>query len=672
MRIRDLVAGTTASKVFGGRPFATGRPLPFRGPWTVLLLALGGASLAQPGLAQRPDTVTSPGALKKLTLEQLMNLDVTSVSKRPEKLSQAASAIQVITQEDIRRSGATSLPEALRLASNLEVAQLNSRQWAITARGFNSTTANKLLVLIDGRSVYTELYAGVFWDVQLVPLWDVDRIEVISGPGATLWGANAVNGVINIITKRAQDAQGLYVEGGGGTELAGTGGVRYGGAVGTNVHYRVYGTAFSRDQTDLPNGQRAADDWHMGQGGFRLDWDGSQVNQLSLQGDVYNAESAHANTTAAAFGDTASGSNLVASGTHVFSPTSDARVQLYYDRTHRNFPGTLTDDLDTYDIDFEHHIRIASRHDIVWGLGYRLVDDSVTNSGPLAFLPPHVQLAWFTGFAQDEIALIPDRLRLTIGTKVDHNDYTGVEVQPSGRLSWTPAQGGVLWAAVSRAVREPSRIDRDLFAPAQPPYLLEGGPSFQSEELLAYELGYRAQVHQTLTVSVSTFYHSYRNLRGQAAANPPAPLPIVITNGLQGTSYGAEVTVDYRITDAWRLRGGYTEMRVHVEAKPGSTDTTGAGAEAADPERWLTLRSSLDLPAHVTFDADGRYLGAIASQQVPAYAELDLRVAWQLAPTLELSVVGQDLLHSQHAEFGASTTRQEIPRSVYGLVTWHF
>jgi len=620
------------------------------------------------GLAQQSDTTTSPAALKKLTLEQLMNLEVTSVSKRPEKLSQAASAIQVITQDDIRRSGATNLPEALRLASNLEVAQVDSRQWAISARGFNNTTANKLLVLIDGRSVYTELYSGVFWDVQLVPLWDVERIEVISGPGATLWGANAVNGVINIITKRAEDAQGLYVAGGGGTELAGFGGARYGGTVDSSIHYRIYGTAFSRNQTDSADGQRSTDDWHMGQGGFRLDWDQSNATQLSLQGDLYNTQSAQPNASDL----TANGSNLTASGSHVFSPTSDARVQLYYDHTYRDIPGALTDDLDTYDIDFQHHFLLGRRHDVVWGVGYRLVKDTVGNGAALAFLPARVQLQWFSGFAQDEVALIPDRLHLTLGTKVDHNDYTGVEVQPSGRVSWTPSRGGVLWGAVSRAVREPSRIDRDLFSPAQPPYLLEGGPSFVSEDLLAYELGYRAEVHQTVSVSVSTFHNSYDNIRSEAMANPPTPLPIVITNGLQGTSYGVELTADYRVTDAWRLRAGYTEMRVHLEPKPGSTDTTGEGGEAADPDRWLSLRSSLNLPAHLKLDADGRYVGGIADEQVPAYAELDLRLAWQPTARLEMSIVGQNLLHPEHVEFGTLPSRNEIPRSVYGRVEWQF
>jgi iron complex outermembrane recepter protein len=661
---RDALAGLSAPIAphlcIGRRVPRAGRRCP-----VVTLLALGLVMLARQGSAQQPDTAASPVALKKLTLEQLMNVEVTSVSKRPEKLSQAASAIQVITQEDIHRSGAASLPEALRLASNLEVAQVDSRQWAISARGFNSTTANKLLVLIDGRTVYTPLYSGVFWDVQDVPLWDVDRIEVISGPGATLWGANAVNGVINIITKRALDTQGLYVAGGGGTALQGFGGARYGGAVASDVHYRVYSQAFTRDQTVLPSGQGATDDWHMGQGGFRLDWDASEATQVTLQGDLYDGTIAQPNASDIG----ASGGDIVGSWSHAFSPTSNARLQLYYDRTHRLIPGTFAEDLDTYDVDFQHHVLLARRHDVVWGLGYRRINDTVGNTPVLAFLPSHVRRTWFTGFVQDEIALIPERLHLILGTKVEHNDYTGFELQPAGRVSWTTRRAGALWAAISRAVRTPSRIDRELFAPAQPPYFLQGGPTFRSEELLAYEVGYRVQAQDRLRVSLATFYNRYDHLRSVEMVNPPAPFPIVLANGLEGKSYGAELTADYQLTSRWRLRAGYTEMRVRTEPKPGSTDTTRA---SSDPDRQLTLRATLDLPGHLQLDADARYVGEIANQQVPAYGELGLRFGWQPVAAVELSLVGQNLLHRRHVEFGAPASQHEIERGVSGSVEWHF
>jgi iron complex outermembrane receptor protein len=606
--------------------------------------------------------------LKRMSVEELMDIEVTSVSKRPERLSETASAIQVITREDIRRSGATRLPEALRLASNLEVAQVDSRQWAISARGFNSTASNKLLVLIDGRTVYTPLFAGVFWDVQDTLLEDIDRIEVVSGPGATLWGANAVNGVINIITKNAKNTQGPLLLGGGGTELNGFGGMRYGGALGPNLQYRVYGKYFDRDSTVLPDGRDASDDWHMGQGGFRMDWDASESNVFTVQGDVYDGRISQAGTDDIAV----SGANVIGRWSHTFYEGSDLTLQLYYDRTHRNIPDTFSEDLDTYDVDFHHRFPLGERHDIVWGLGYRLIEDDIGNTPALAFLPPDVSRQWFSGFVQDEIALVTDRLHLTLGTKIEHNDYTGFEFQPSGRVAWRLSEQQTLWAAISRAVRTPSRIDRELFAPGSPPFLLAGGPDFDSEELLAYELGYRVQPLPRLALSLAAWYNDYDNIRSLEQANPPLPFPIVIANELEGESYGAELTADYRVTDWWRLRVGYTELRIDIHPKPGSTDTSNGSAESHDPEHLFSLRSSLDLPGHWELDAAFRYVSRIDNQQVPAYEELDVRLGWQPRPDLELSIVGQNLLHDDHAEFGALADRREIERGVYGKIVWRF
>src|SRR5438094_1331772 len=474
---------------------------------TSLVFTLGLVCFVRPGFAQqpdsagqRPDSSLSAEALKKLSIEQLMNLQVTSVSKRPERLSQTASAIQVITQEDIRRSGASSLAEALRLAANLQVAQIDSRQWAISARGFNGTAANKLLVLIDGRTVYTPLFSGVFWDVQEVPLQDIDRIEVISGPGATLWGANAVNGVINVITKDAKDTQGFLLSGGGGTEQHGFGTVRYGAALGSSVRARIYGRGFDRDATALPSGQGAADDWYLGQGGFRMDWEASSASRVPLQGDLYDGRIAEDSG-----GDIGvSGGNVMAKWSRTLSERSSLAAHLYYDRTHRDIPGVFGEDLDTYDVDLQHGTRLGARHDVVSGFGYRLINDRVVNSASLAFLPAHVAREWFTGFVQDEIALVPNRIQVALGTKIEHNDYTGFEIQPSGRLNWTLGPSATLWTAVSRAVRTPSRIDRELFVPAQPPYFLAGGPDFHSEEELAYEPGLRPQ-QGSVALSVATF-----------------------------------------------------------------------------------------------------------------------------------------------------------------------
>jgi len=620
--------------------------------------------------AQTPDTASSPRTLKKLSLEELMALEVTvtSVSRRPEKLSETASAIQVITQDDIRRSGATSLPEALRLASNLEVAQIDSHQWAISARGFNSTTSNKLLVLIDGRTVYTPLYAGVFWDVQDTLLEDIDRIEVISGPGATLWGANAVNGVINITTKKAQDTQGPLLTATGGRELRDSGAVRYGAALGTGFHYRAYAKYFERDSTALANGSDALNGWHMAQGGFRLDGALSARDGLTVQADLYSGriEQTASDPT------TVSGGNLLGRWSRTVSERSDLKLQLYVDRTRRRIPGTFAEALNTYDVDFQHHVLLGTRHDVVWGLGYRLIDDDVSNSLVLAFLPPKVTRQWFSAFLQDEVALVADQLNLTFGTKVEHNDYTGLEFQPSVRLAWRVSERDTLWSAVSRAVRTPSRIDREFYAPSVPPFFLVGGTDFRSEKLIAYEAGYRTRLRPRLSVSLAAYYNDYDDLRSVEQVNPPAAFPIFIGNGLKGDSYGAELSADYRVMEAWRLRAGYTELRLHLTHKPGSTDMSAGSGEAQDARRQASFRSSLDLPANWQLEATYRYVSRIDSRNVPGYSEADLRLAWQPRPALELSLVGQNLLHDRHAEFGPLLTRQEIERGVYVKVLWGF
>jgi iron complex outermembrane receptor protein len=620
---------------------------------------------------QTPQTVLPPSDLKKLSLDELQTIEVTSVSKRPENLSDAASSIQVITGDDIRRAGATSLPEALRLASNLHVAQVNSHDWAITARGFNNTSANKLLVLIDGRTVYTPLHAGVFWDVQDTLLEDIERIEIISGPGATLWGDNAVNGVINIITKTAKNSQGGLVTGGGGSALRGTGGMRYGGHLGPDVQVRAYGKDFNRDSSALPDGRHANDRWHMEQGGIRLDWDASQLNQYTVQGDIYDGREAQRGTNDSA----ASGGHVLGRWSHTVAKDSDLSLQLYYDRTHRNIPGIFAEDLHTYDADFQHRFHLAAGHHVVWGLAYRESIDDEGNTSVLTFLPAHLSQRWFSGFVQDEIPLEADRLRLSLGTKVEHNPYTGVEFQPSGRLAWTLTRPHVLWGAISRAVRTPSRIDRDLFVPAGPgsaSFLLAGGPNFVSEAVRAYELGYRGEPHDRLFVTVATFYNDYSHIRSLEQLAPPARVPLVIANGQTGNSYGAELTVEYRVTDWWRLRSGYSALRLHIRPEPGSTDTSLGSTESHDPTHYGVLRQSLDLPAHLQFDVGFRYVGEITNQSVPAYRDLDGRLGWQATPAIECSIGGQNLLHAHHAEFGNPATRTEAERGVSGKLVWRF
>ncbi len=619
--------------------------------------------------AQAPaTTATSPQALKKLSIEELMDLEVTSVSRRPEKLSETGSAIQVITSEDIRRSGATNLPEVLRLASNLHVAQVDSSQWAISGRGFNNTLANKMLVSIDGRSVYTPLHAGVFWDIQDILLEDIDRIEVISGSGATLWGANAVNGIISITTKRAQETQGYLVDTGGGSQPRSFLNLRYGGRIGSSSYYRVYGKAFGRERSVFSNGRDANNRWRMGQGGFRLDWLKSIGNTLTVQGDFYDGRVNNPSNQ-----DTdLKGGNALARWSRAFSHRSDMSLQLYYDRTHRRIPESFAEDLTTYDVDFQHRVQLGDRNDLVWGLAYRQIHDDIRNSTMLAFLPAQVTRRRYSGFIQDEIALIKERLSLTAGIKIEHNDYTGIELQPSLRTTFRVSQRQIVWGAISRALRTPSRIDTELFIPAQPPFLLAGGPDFKSERSLGYESGYRAHPHDKISISAATFYNDYTSLRSLEQLNPTKPFPVVIANGLAGASYGLELTADYQVTDWWRLRGGFTEMRIHIRPQKTSTDRTNGSGESHDPNRHLILRSSFQPISRLQVDSAFRFASEIANQRLPGYGELDLRMAWQPKRSLEFSITGQNLLHDRHAEFGSPTSRQEIARSVYGKVVWHF
>lgn len=623
--------------------------------------------LVRPAFPQAKRPIQKLGDLKKLSLEQLFDIEVTSVLRKPEPLSQSASAIQVITAQNIRRSGAANLPQALRLSSNLVVAQIDARQWAVSARGFNGTTANKLLVLIDGRTIYTPLYAGVFWDVQDVLMEDIDRIEVISGPGATQWGANAVNGVINITRRKAKDTQGLLLNGGGGTEL-GFGGIRYGHQLAPNLYYRIYGKFFKREHSVFADGMSAGDNWHNGQGGFRVDWDISEASAFTFQGDGYDGKIGQLDKDDIEV----SGGNVLARWLHTFSEYSSLNLQFYYDYTHRDIPLTFAEDLHTYDLDFQHRLRLGRRHDFIWGLGFRVVDDHVGNSQALAFLPPDVSRLWYSGFVQDDIGLIKDRVHLTLGTKIEHTEYTGFELQPSARFAVRFNEDQTVWVAVSRAVRSPSRIDRDFFIPGSPPYTLAGGRDFVSEVLLAYELGYRIQPSERLSLSVATFYHNYDNLRSLERINPAEALPVVISNGLEGESYGAELTGSYQLADWARLQAGYTEMRIRIRPKPGSTDESFGRAESHDPDRQLLLHLSLNLPGQVELNSGFRYLARTSSYEVPAYAELNMRLAWHPSARLEVAIVGQNLLHDHHPEFGAVATRQEIERSLFGKVSWYY
>ena len=657
----------------------------FRRSWFAGALILYGCAAA---VAAADDAASTISELKQLNVEDLMNVQVTSVARHPEKLLRAASAIQVITQEDIRRSGATSIPEALRLADNLQVAQKNSHDWAISARGFNTALANKLLVMIDGRTVYTPLYSGVFWDVQDYVLADIDRIEVISGPGGTLWGANAVNGVINIITKSAKDTQGLYAQAGGGSRPQDFTDVRYGGELGPNTQFRFYGKYFDRGSEVLANGDSASDAWRQGRGGFRMDSDASATDKLTVQGDFYDG---HEDEQTGGTSDT-SGANVLGRWSRRFSDTSDLSLQSYLDQTRLSNPvaplilnrvqfagrGELQDDLTTYDVDFQHRFRIGAANGIVWGWGFRYTHDVVSNAPALAFLPPTLDRDLYSLFAQDEIALRPD-LSLTVGSKLERNDYTGFEVEPNARLSWLLNSNQALWTAISRAVRTPSRIDQDVSEAAPPHFVvLEGGSNFTSESVVAYELGYRVQIEPQLSASVSSFFNHYNDIRS-TTITPSTLLPFFFANGLEGDTYGLEFSGNYQVVDSWSLHAGYTLLKEHLHVKPGQIDINDALNETADPQHQFSLRSSLNLPRHTDFDMALRWVDTLHTNNgpvvgtVPSYFELDTHLAWHASDRLEFALVGQNLLHNRHPEYGfPGPARAEIERTAYGKFTWRY
>jgi iron complex outermembrane recepter protein len=636
----------------GGRELAAARR---RSRHSRLLVgALAALALAQGRAAEPPAR-----DLADLDLEQLANIEVTSVSRRAERLADAPASIYVITNDDIRRSGVTSLPEALRLAPNLQVAQVNASSYAISARGFNNSIGNKLLVLIDGRTVYTPLFSGVFWDAQDVMLEDIDRIEVISGPGGTLWGANAVNGVINVITRRADSTQGGLIAAGVGNVKDG-GSVRYGGKFGADGHYRVYGKYFDRDNTERADGAAVADAWHKGQAGFRADWSSGASRGFTVQGDFYDGKEEQAPTGKVNI----SGGNLVARWNERLAGGSDLRVQFYYDRTKRD-QAFFGETLDILDVELQQALPATGAHRFLWGGGYRAAKDSIRNSAGFAFLPADKDLAWANVFIQDEIRL-RDGLELTLGLKLESNDYTGWEYLPSVRLAWKPAPNRLVWGALSRAVRAPARLDRDLFITAGG-LSLAGGPNFESEIANVAEIGFRGQASSTLSYSATVFYHDLDDLR---SVEPVPGGGFVIANGVEGTTKGIEAWSAWQATKSWRLSAGGMYLDKDLKSKPGSLDPTGPGMQGNDPEYQWQLRSGLNVTQSLDFDVMVRNVGSLPDPVVPAYVAVDVWLGWRASRGVEFSLTLQNLFDDPHPEFGPAATRSVFGRSAFLKLLW--
>jgi iron complex outermembrane recepter protein len=596
-------------------------------------------------------------SLADLSLEQLGNVEVTSVSGRAESLMDAAASIYVITRDDIRRSAATSLPEALRLAPNLQVASLNAAQYAISARGFNNAIGNKLLVLIDGRTVYSPLFSGVFWDANDVVLEDIDRIEVISGPGGTLWGANAVNGVINVITRPAAATQGaaatLVRSGSGGYETA-----RWGGQLGDAGHYRIYALTMDHADTRRADGVVRPDSATKDQAGFRSDWQG-RAGQFTVQGDAYTGGKYPASNLA----PRQSGENLLARWSGVFAGGSPFKLQAYVDHTKRDDVNLFRDETTTLDAQFSHEPILAHGQQLLWGAGLRQTRDVSTASTTAVFLPGERTLSWGNVFVQHDLQ-VGEKATLTTGAKAEHNVYTGWEFLPNVRFEYKHSPHDTSWAALSRAVRAPSRLDRDFFVPGKPPFVINGGPNFVSELATVVEAGHRGAVGRSLSYSVTAFRQHYTRLR---SGSPP---PAMLVNQIEGDVDGFEAWGTWQAAPAWRLSAGWLRLREDLNSTRGTPDPSGVAGLGNDPHQQWNLRSSLDIGSRGEFDVLMRHVGALPSPAVQAYTAVDARLALRVSPTLELSVLGQNLFDPRHVEFNAVGAASQIERKVFVKATW--
>ncbi len=629
---------------------------------------------ALPALAENRDL--KPENLADLSIEELANIPVMSVSKRPERLQDAAAAVFVITADDIRRSGAATLPEVLRLAPNLHVARINGYSYSISARGLNqsgNSYSNKLLVLVDGRSVYTPLFSGVFWDAQEVLLEDVERIEVISGPGGVLWGLNAVNGVINITTRAAHDTQGSMAVLQAATDGA-TASFRQGGTTANGVAWRAFGKTTWREDSELASGAPVNDSYRRTLVGARADWERG-ADRFSLVGNAYRGrfdqpapgEIAAPGVPATLGRVRSDGINLTARWEHALDNGGSLLAQAYFDHTLRRAEPLFGERLTTTDLQFQHTLAPVGAHRIVWGANYRHSRDRVDNSPTVAFLPARTTQQWASLFAQDEIALMQDWY-LTLGSRVEYNEYTGAEWLPSARLSWRLSPQHALWAAASRTVRAPSRLDVDAFLPGRPPFLLRGGPQVRGEVAQVFELGYRGNPVAPLSYSVTLFHHDYDYLR--TTETNPAGF-ITFDSLMEGRASGIEAWGSWQAAQRWRLSAGWTAMHQKLHLKPGSTDTGAIRVAKRDPAHTFQLRSVYGIDDRRDIELTLRKVAGKSFPDVPSYTALDARFGWRIRPGLELSLTGENLTGG-HGEYGTILYRAEIERRLGAKLMWEY
>ena len=655
--------------------------------------------------AQGP-SADADNPVKKLSLEQLGNIEITTVSKEPEEVRKTPAAIFVITHDDIERSGATTIPEALRLAPGVEVARIDGNKWSIGIRGFGSRLSRSVLVLIDGRTVYTTLFAGTYWEVQDTVMDDIDRIEVIRGPGGIIWGPNAIDGVINIITRDSKDTQGILATVGGGNVEQGFASLRTGGSNGQGLSYRVYGKGFNRG-SEFHSDNQNFDGWRAGQAGFRMDWDKNDHDKITIQGDMYDeaaGESVQATSYTPPFSlvinndARLSGGNIMGSWKRQMDGGKDFELQAYYDRTNRHEPN-FGDIRNTFDVDFLERIPLAWRQHLLVGAGARFSDgDELEVVTGLTFDPPDNTDRLLTAYIQDEIDLVPHHLTLFAGTKVLNTNFTGVDFEPSARILWTPSDKQTIWASFTRAIRTPADVERDFFLSGFQgitggiPFFarFNANRNFVSETLNGYEAGYRRLIRQNLYIDVAGFFNQYNHLFSEEITGAPfledntppaidniiAPphllLPAQFGNSLMGTTTGGEIAPEWRPTSFWRLRGSYSFLVMHIEKAPNSLDIGSApGIQGSSPQHQVLAQSSFDISKAFTLDLLYRYVSALPAQTVRAYSTADTTFSWRATNHLRLWVVGQNLLQPHHAEDGGDPSGLvEIKRSIYGKITW--
>jgi iron complex outermembrane receptor protein len=642
--------------------------------------------------------------LTQKSLEDLMNIGVTSVSKKEQKTSQVAAAIFVISQEDIQRSGALNIPDLLRMVPGLDVAQIDAGKWAISARGINGQYSNKLLVMVDGRTVYTPIFAGVFWDSQNTPLGVIERIEVIRGPGAAVWGANAVNGIINIITKNTENTHGTLIAAREGTSETGPDTIRYGGKAGGIGNYRVYAAGFHVRSLPTPTGLDGQDDWRLIQGGFRADSTLTAKDTLTTEGEVYRGDAGELAfvpislqppvNAVLALRDRYWGWNMLTRWNRTISENSSTSLQVYFDRTTRG-DNSYGLGLNTIDIDFQHHVGWDARQDIVWGLGYRLTSDDTIQTLRNSFTPADRSNQLFSAFAQDEIAIQADSLHLSLGARLEHNVYTGFDIEPSARLAWTPNSRNMLWCAVSGAVRTPARSDTNIRlnysalpdGPGGMPMLVSlfGNPKVKDERVTTFEAGYRSSWTSSLSLDASAFYNRYRDLE-TVEPQPmrievnPAPIHLLIPttwgNGMYGESHGVELFANWKATSFWTLSPGYALLSAHFHTLASSQDTAIAFVTAGStPNHQAQLRSSVSLPKNMQWNLSAYFVNRLPALAVPSYTRVDTGLTWRAGNHASMSLEGQNLFSDRHLEFsGPDSTVQPslMKRSAYAKISWSF